>query len=142
MTETVNALSMITKAGVPAKMIMVGIASYGRSFKMTDSGCRTELCTFAGPESQAAPGACTGTAGYISNAEINDIIITTPYGIKTWSDEKADSDYLVYNGLSALMQCSCLFQHVRVANAKLQALSGWLTCPTRGKNPEPTFTRA
>ncbi|KAH7228394.1 hypothetical protein B0J15DRAFT_530791 [Fusarium solani] len=38
MTETKTSLAMITKAGVPSNKIFVGIASYGRSFKMSKAG--------------------------------------------------------------------------------------------------------
>lgn len=55
---------MITKAGVPTYMITVGVSSYGRSFKMTESGCTGPMCTFVGPDSAAALGECTQTAGY------------------------------------------------------------------------------
>ena len=34
LTETINSLAMITKAGVPSNKVVVGVASYGRSFKM------------------------------------------------------------------------------------------------------------
>lgn len=43
-TETQQAFSMITKAGVPSNKIMVGQALYGRSFEMTEAGCYTEMC--------------------------------------------------------------------------------------------------
>ncbi|EGX90960.1 class V chitinase Chi100 [Cordyceps militaris CM01] len=85
-TETVNALSMITKAGVPANKIAVGIASYGRSFQMTDPRCTGPMCTYTGRESGATPGRCTKTAGYISNAEIP----------RKFSDGDG-ADVLVYN---------------------------------------------
>lgn len=94
-TETTNALSMVTKAGVPAKKIMVGITSYGRAFKMTTAGCTGEMCTFVGPESAAAPGECTATAGYISDAEIKDII-SGGGNIQQWRDSSL-SNILVYN---------------------------------------------
>lgn len=42
LTETLNALSMVTKAGVPSTMTIVGVSSYGRSFEMTTPGCWTE----------------------------------------------------------------------------------------------------
>jgi chitinase len=74
LTETISALSMITKAGVPANQIVVGVTSYGRSFQMTTAGCYTEMCTYTGPNSGAYAGLCTQTPGYISNAEINGII--------------------------------------------------------------------
>ncbi|CAF3623624.1 unnamed protein product, partial [Fusarium graminearum] len=74
-TETRTSLSMITKAGVPAEKVIVGIASYGRSFRMADKSCTGPDCLFTGSfeESEAEPGQCTGTGGYISNAEINEI---------------------------------------------------------------------
>ncbi|ESU08424.1 hypothetical protein FGSG_04648 [Fusarium graminearum PH-1] len=74
-TETRTSLSMITKAGVPAEKVIVGIASYGRSFRMADNSCTGPDCLFTGSfeESEAEPGQCTGTGGYILNAEINEI---------------------------------------------------------------------
>lgn len=96
MTETVNALSMITKAGVPSNKVVVGVTSYGRSFRMTDPGCTGPSCTFAGTsaESPARKGHCTDTAGYISNAEINEIIAAGG-NVKTYME--AGSDILVYD---------------------------------------------
>ncbi|CAM1508945.1 Fc.00g026840.m01.CDS01 [Cosmosporella sp. VM-42] len=95
-TETKDSLSMITKAGVPSNKVVVGITSYGRSFKMAQAGCTGPLCKFTGSArvSNAAKGRCTSTSGYISNAEINDII---DYGNvnKQWTD--AGSNILVYN---------------------------------------------
>jgi GH18 family chitinase len=39
LTETKHSLAMITKAGVPGNKIIVGVTSYGRSFKMAKEGC-------------------------------------------------------------------------------------------------------
>lgn len=96
MTETVNSLSMITKAGVPAAKIIVGVTSYGRSFKMTTKGCDGPSCTFVGPNSGATPGGCTATAGYIADAEINDII-ARGQSVKKWYDQTTRTNFLVYN---------------------------------------------
>jgi chitinase len=74
LTETLNAVSMITKAGVPSNQIIMGVTSYGRSFQMSTAGCYTEDCLFTGPASGAYAGLCTQTAGYVANAEINGII--------------------------------------------------------------------
>lgn len=52
-TETVNALSMITKAGVPFNMVAVGVSSYARTFGMITGGCCTEMCTYDGLASGA-----------------------------------------------------------------------------------------
>lgn len=39
MTQTNSALSMITKAGMPSRKVIVGVTSYGRSFRMAQAGC-------------------------------------------------------------------------------------------------------
>ena len=54
-----QALSMITKAGVPAYQVVVGVASYARSFQMEDPSCTGLECLFTGPESGATPGPCS-----------------------------------------------------------------------------------
>lgn len=93
-------LAMLTKAGVPTKQIAVGVSSYGRSFKMAQAGCTGPMCTFtanADNSSQAEPGECTATAGYISNAEINNIVnANVSTGVKAWYDSKTDSNYAVW----------------------------------------------
>jgi chitinase len=96
LTETINALSMVTKAGVPNTQVVVGVASYGRSFKMTEAGCWTEMCTYTGPDSGALPGECTETGGYIANAELDTIIADNPTSEVYW-DSDAFSNILVYN---------------------------------------------
>jgi len=95
-TETYNSLAMITKAGVPSHKVIMGVSSYGRSFKMAQPGCDTETCFFLGDRnnSPAKPGRCTATAGYIANAEINEIL---PAATRTWYDPKTMTDYLVYD---------------------------------------------
>ncbi|KAI1110528.1 glycoside hydrolase family 18 protein [Nemania sp. NC0429] len=97
LTETKDALALITKAGVASNKVVVGVASYGRSFKMAQAGCSTPNCKFTGSPraSNAAKGRCTKTAGYISNAEINDIIA---HGHVNNRFVEADSNILVYNG--------------------------------------------
>ncbi|KAI9643280.1 hypothetical protein NHQ30_007897 [Ciborinia camelliae] len=76
LTETISALSMITKAGVASSKVIIGVSSYGRSFQMAEAGCYTENCAITGPDSGAYAGTCTETPGYIGNAEINGIIYT------------------------------------------------------------------
>ncbi|KAJ5963523.1 uncharacterized protein N7479_003399 [Penicillium vulpinum] len=99
-TQTYDSLAMITKAGVPSHKIVVGVTSYGRSFKMADATCRGPLCTFLGErnDSPAKHGRCTETGGYISNFEINEIV-EEGGAIKSWYDEDTDSDYLVYDSV-------------------------------------------
>jgi GH18 family chitinase len=104
-TETHDALAMITKAGVNANKVFVGITSYGRSFHMADPGCTGVHCKFTGSAnvSNAEPGRCTGTSGYLGAAEIRDIIWQggdpehTGYTVKQYHDKASNSDILVYN---------------------------------------------
>ncbi|RDL32984.1 uncharacterized protein BP5553_08423 [Venustampulla echinocandica] len=95
-TETLDALAMITKAGVESSKVLVGVSSYGRSFEMTIPGCRGPTCTYTGPNSGATPGNCTQTAGYLSNAEIGTIIGSGTSGVRQLYDGGSDSDILLY----------------------------------------------
>ncbi|KAL0943521.1 chitinase [Colletotrichum truncatum] len=100
MTETLNALSMVTKAGVPSAKLLIGVTSYGRSFQMSDPNCSGPQCTFTGDhkESFAMKGWCTGTAGYISDAEINGIISSGRFtGVRKFTDD-TESNIVVFNG--------------------------------------------
>ena len=95
---------MVTKAGVPANKVMVGVSSYGRSFKMAKADCRGPDCTFLGTRnnSMALAGECTRTSGYIADAEIRQTQAIMGMG---WSDAKfvstydqaSDSDIFIYN---------------------------------------------
>lgn len=98
LTETLNTLSMITKAGVPSNKVVVGVTSYGRSFQMTTPGCYTEMCTFTGDayNSGAYPGTCTSTAGYFANAEISYAHETGANTMYTF-DSDSYSDILVFD---------------------------------------------
>ncbi|KAM5435297.1 hypothetical protein MferCBS31731_006262 [Microsporum ferrugineum] len=112
LTETISALSLITKAGVPSSKIIVGVASYGRSFRMADPSCTGPTCTFTG---EAMKGRCTVTSGYISNAEIREIatgsisprslshgndgnieIRDISASANTWYDKDSDSNIMTY----------------------------------------------
>ncbi|KAF5664957.1 killer toxin alpha beta [Fusarium heterosporum] len=102
-TETRNSMSMITKAGVPAEKVIIGIASYGRSFRMADKSCTGPRCHFTGSfsVSDAEPGQCTNTGGYISNAELDEIWQMAGDNVegisaKRWYDATTDSDIMTY----------------------------------------------
>ncbi|KAL6805035.1 glycoside hydrolase superfamily [Trichoderma sp. SZMC 28013] len=98
-TEVMLALSMVTKAGVNANKVFVGESSYGRSFRMAKTGCTGPDCIFTGAngQSDAAKGRCTNASGYLSNAEIYEIISKPSKSKKTWFDKGTASDYLVYD---------------------------------------------
>uniref|UniRef100_A0A0P0BVC1 chitinase n=1 Tax=Hypocrella siamensis TaxID=696354 RepID=A0A0P0BVC1_9HYPO len=84
-TETFNSLVMVSKAGVPPWKLYVGVASYGRSFRMSNAGCTGPMCTFTGSftVSEAEPGFCTETAGY-TNADIRLSDGTHGGGMTDW----------------------------------------------------------
>ena len=97
MTETMMSRTLITKAGVPANKVIVGVTSYGRSFRMAEPGCDGPMCRFVGPDSGARAGLCTGEAGYIADAEIEKIIRDPSRNARTWQDGKSMSNILVYD---------------------------------------------
>lgn len=78
---------------------MVGEASYGRSFRMAQDGCWGPTCDFTGSRTQsdAAPGRCTKTGGYVAYAEINEIIKRGD-GARTFHDDNSNSDIMLYKG--------------------------------------------
>jgi Glycosyl hydrolases family 18 len=98
MTETLNTLAMITKAGVPSNKIVVGVSSYGRSFHMTQAGCDGPMCTYTGKVSGAKEGRCTGTSGYLADAEIKEII-NSGRATKQYLEPYSNSDIIVYDQL-------------------------------------------
>ncbi|KAF7555882.1 hypothetical protein G7Z17_g1807 [Cylindrodendrum hubeiense] len=100
LTETNSALSMITKAGVPNNKVFVGEASYGRSFHMAQNNCWKPDCEFTGSrtKSDASPGRCTKTGGYLAFAEIMELLRKGSSGIRAFHDEDSESDIVLYKG--------------------------------------------
>jgi hypothetical protein len=96
-TETLNSLSMITKAGVPSSKVVVGVTSYGRSFQMTTPGCTSEMCTYTGTDSGAFKGICTDTGGYLANAEIAYLNATMPVDSTQSYMDDSFSNIFVYD---------------------------------------------
>ncbi|KAM5350668.1 hypothetical protein ACJ41O_007173 [Fusarium nematophilum] len=102
-TETLDSLAMITKAGVDPAKVIVGISSYGRSFRMANSQCTGPACKFTGSfsVSNAEAGVCTNSPGYLANAEIRQIIYDAKNkkaGVtaKSWYDASSDSDIVTF----------------------------------------------
>ncbi|PNP53750.1 hypothetical protein THARTR1_05874 [Trichoderma harzianum] len=61
---------------------------------MSSNSCTGPTCRFTGPKSGATPGRCTKTAGYISNAEIFEILGAG--NGSTHHDTGSDSDIALY----------------------------------------------
>ncbi|KAH6688599.1 hypothetical protein F5X68DRAFT_168527 [Plectosphaerella plurivora] len=94
-TESYNALAMVTKAGASTDKVIVGVTSYGRSFRMANPSCTGPMCRFTGPASGARPGRCTGTPGYLADAEIREILRVDPTA-RTFLDYNTMSNVLTY----------------------------------------------
>jgi hypothetical protein len=92
---------------VPNNKVFVGEASYGRSFHMASDSCWGPLCDFTGSRTQsdAKPGRCTKTSGYISNAEILEI--SQRGDIQSFHDSDSDTDVILYEGLLFLLCKDC-----------------------------------
>jgi chitinase len=56
--------------------VTLGLALYGRSFKLADPTCHVPGCSFLGTSAGggANPGSCTQTSGVLSLAEIRVIV--------------------------------------------------------------------
>ena len=91
---------LVTKAGVDNNKVFVGESSYGRSFHMAKDGCYGPMCEFTGSrtESDAKPGRCTKTSGYLANAEINKILLSGKMS-KAFYDKNSQSNVILYEGL-------------------------------------------
>lgn len=99
LTETRNMLAMVMKAGVPGNKIFVGEASYGRTFHMAKDGCWEAMCDFTGTitQSDAAPGRCTKTPGYLGYAEVLEILARGD-GAKVFHDGSSNTDVMLFKG--------------------------------------------
>lgn len=73
---------------------------------MATPGCHTEQCTFTGPESDARPGRCTGTPGYLANVEIREIVGSGKFSIEEFYSQEA-GDILVYGGTEWVLVSPC-----------------------------------
>ncbi|KAK3956166.1 hypothetical protein QBC32DRAFT_251260 [Pseudoneurospora amorphoporcata] len=122
LTETKQSLAMITKAGVPGRKVIVGVTSYGRSFEMAQPGCWGPTCPFTGTStnSNAKKGVCTGTAGYLADAEIAEIMAGTSSKrssrvVVSFVDAGSNSDILVYDGNQYVAYMSVQTKNTRMA---------------------------
>ncbi|KAK5799831.1 hypothetical protein VI817_002043 [Penicillium citrinum] len=127
LTETKQSLAMITKAGVPGSKVVVGVTSYGRSFKMAEAGCYGPNCVYTGDRlnSNAKKGRCTGTAGYIADAEINEILGSRKRAdVQHFLDSSSNSDILVYDETEWVSYMSASTKKTRAALYAAWGLGG------------------
>ncbi|KAJ6127688.1 Peptidoglycan-binding Lysin subgroup [Penicillium samsonianum] len=114
-----ESLSLITKAGVDLGKVVVGVSSYGRSFRIADADCDGPLCKFTGGrlDSNADKVECTDTAGYISNAEINQLLKHNSSPVnKHYIDAHSNSNIMVYDNTNWVAYMS---PEIRAQRAKM-----------------------
>lgn len=93
-TELYNNLKPLWFDGVDPSKINIGIAYYGRTYKLKDSSCGTmNQCQFKGP---GAAGECTAFEGVLSNREIRAMI--EKEGYKPYFNKTAMVKYMTYGG--------------------------------------------
>ncbi|KNG45018.1 glycoside hydrolase family 18 protein [Stemphylium lycopersici] len=83
LTEIKMGLELLWRNNINPERVVLGLGFYGRSFTMKDPGCMTAGCEFS---DGANGGACTGTPGVLSAAEINEVIAN---GATVTHDEEA-----------------------------------------------------
>ncbi|KAH8738309.1 hypothetical protein BGZ61DRAFT_583252 [Ilyonectria robusta] len=95
LTEIKLALDLFWREDIGPDMINLGLAFYGRSFKLRDPSCSDPGCRFGGPGEK---GRCTDTAGILSYREINEhrAMSELNKGAYTIHDKEAAINYMVY----------------------------------------------
>ncbi len=71
LTEIEQTLDLFWRNGINSKNINLGLGFYGRSFTLSNPGCKTAGCPFS---AGGSPGRCTASAGTLSFAEISEIV--------------------------------------------------------------------
>jgi chitinase len=93
-TELYNNLKPLWFDGVDPAKINLGLAYYGRTYKLADASCGTmNSCKFTGP---GAAGECTAFEGVLSNREIRAMV--DKGGYKPYFNKTAMVKYMTYAG--------------------------------------------
>ncbi|KAK2590532.1 hypothetical protein QQS21_011782 [Conoideocrella luteorostrata] len=93
LTEIELAAELFWRAGIPPSKLALGFGFYGRAFTLADSSCITPGCLFS---SGAKPGVCTGTSGYLSYYEVQDILSKNK-DLKPVYDKDAAVKYMTFD---------------------------------------------
>jgi hypothetical protein len=108
---------------------------------MAEAGCYGPQCTFLGTadSSQATPGICTQTAGYIANAEILEILADSSRVNQNFLDPDSNTNILVYDNTQWVGWMSDDIKAQRAALYQGLAMGGttdWAT-DLQAYNPPP-----
>jgi chitinase len=92
LTEIEETLDLLWRNNIDPGMVNLGLASYGRTFTLTDPACATPGCKF---NAGGNPGPCTANAGWLSFAEIQQVLATS--GATAVLDQVAAVKYAEYD---------------------------------------------
>lgn len=91
LTEIKMGLELLWRNNINPQRVTMGLGFYGRSFTMKDPNCMEAGCEFT---EGAGEGACTGTPGVLSAAEIMEIINN---GATVKYDEEAAAQIITWD---------------------------------------------
>jgi GH18 family chitinase len=92
LTEIDSALDLLWLNDIDPDKVVMGLAFYGRSFRLEDPSCTEPGCRYG---SGSAKNPCSQEAGIILNSEINDILDDTAASPKLYKKEAVKA--LVYD---------------------------------------------
>lgn len=78
-----KALKLLWRSQIDPLKVNLGLGYYGLSFTLKDPACTRPGCPFSGGGN---PGACTGRAGFLSNAEIRELMSSNPDIVPVFDD--------------------------------------------------------
>lgn len=84
---------LYTRAGINLDKVNLGLAMYGRTYKLADPNCKGYDCAMT---AGGSPGACTDAAGVLSEWEVVDLLKTK--GLKGTKDEKSQTLFVNFDG--------------------------------------------
>ncbi|KAJ3208520.1 hypothetical protein HDU67_006691 [Dinochytrium kinnereticum] len=93
MQDITDSLLLYIRAGVELSKINLGLAWYGRTYKLEDANCKGYGCKMTGG---GAPGQCTEASGMLGLFEILDILGRN--GISSNYDRATQTKWFNYNG--------------------------------------------
>ncbi|KAJ3505091.1 hypothetical protein NLJ89_g7596 [Agrocybe chaxingu] len=91
--DMVDSALLYVKAGVDLKQVNLGLAWYGRSYKLEDSTCAGYNCDMTGGGTK---GECTGESGVLANFEIDNVMIDAD--IRPVHDKRSETRWFNYKG--------------------------------------------
>ncbi|KAI8820248.1 uncharacterized protein EV422DRAFT_506961 [Fimicolochytrium jonesii] len=93
MKEIEESLALYIRAGIPTDKLNLGVAYYGRSFKLVNPGCQGYGCAMTGG---GRAGKCSGETGYLAQFEVEEMIQQS--GVRPQLDAATGTKYFTANG--------------------------------------------